>query len=129
MQTSKGERKHRDILLCIYFGKRYDHHIDAIVLIAISRGRRYKERVFSFFSSLTFGHKLSRHFCSFNLALGSQYDNYVAQTVSSIILLLFFCQIKKERSQKIYHDLFTKSLLILSEKSHIQCVKFKSFNA
>lgn len=50
LQTSKGERKHRDILLRINFGKRYDHHIGAIVFnIAHLEDAVYKERVFSFF--------------------------------------------------------------------------------
>lgn len=62
LQTSKGERN-RDILLRINFGKRYDHHIGAIVFnIAHLEDAAYKERVFSFFSFLTFGHKSSRHF-------------------------------------------------------------------
>lgn len=125
MQTSKGERKHRDILLCIYFGKRYDHHIGAIVLIAHLEDVIIKREYFLFSSFylfiyllllffLTSGHKSSRYFCSFNLALGSQRDNYVATNSIIYYTVAFFIKSKKERNQKVRHDYVIDSKLSLN---------------
>lgn len=102
-----------------------------------STGRHYKERVFSLFSLLfiflfflTSGHKLSRYFCSFNLALGSQCDNYVATNSIIFYTVAFFIKSKKERSQKVHHDYVIDSKLsLLSENNYVQCVKFKRFKA
>lgn len=130
MQTSKEERKHRDILLMYILWQEIRSSHRCHRFNRTSRGRHYKERVFSFLF-LTSGHESSRCFCSFNLALGSQRDSYVA-TNSYLLYCRFFLSNQKRKKVRNFVTtmlLTINSLLILSENNYVQCIKFKRFNA